>query len=176
MKQRLLIFFGLVLVIGALIACGDASNPSANNTGTTAAPPAANPTQAPAAHFKKGDVVKVGSWQVTVTSVSTSTGTDFEKPDSGKLFLLIKVSIVNLSSSEQTFSSALSFTFRDATGEQLNEAFLSTGGSTPEGKVEAGSKISGTLTYQASKSTRKGTLAFQADITSSGQTIWDITW
>ena len=44
----------------------------------------------------------------------------------------------------------------------------------PDGKVEAGAPLRGQLVYEIPTSMKDYTLSFQADITSSGQTIWDI--
>jgi hypothetical protein len=44
----------------------------------------------------------------------------------------------------------------------------------PDGKVEAAAPLRGQLVYEVPTSIKDYTLSFQADFTSSGQTIWDI--
>jgi hypothetical protein len=44
-----------------------------------------------------------------------------------------------------------------------------------DGKVAAGDKSKGDLTYQVSASQKSFTLAFEADLLSSGQTVWDLS-
>ena len=192
MKRKSLWLLGLIIIIGALLACGQTTNntgtavqdsgastgnQSSQNSTTTQSnqSQAVTPTAAPAAqHFKVGQTVKVGdTWEVTVNSVKTSQGGDFDQPKAGNTYLLVNVSLKNVSSQEQTVSSLLMFKLRDSTGQDYNET-ITTGASAPDGKVEAGSPLRGTLAYEVPTSVHSFTLAFEADMLSSGQTIWDI--
>lgn len=74
-KRFLVLGFALLILIGSLLACGESSN---TNTGTaTNNTPAGNTpaaTQAPAQHFKVGQVVKVGdTWQICKIARAKST-------------------------------------------------------------------------------------------------------
>lgn len=173
MKKRLSILLGLALIVCALIACGESNNTgSVTTNGSTDSTP-----QATAAHFKVGQVVKVGdTWQVTVNSVKTSKGDDFSKPDAGNTYIIINITVKNISSQEQTISSLLNFSFKSADGTKGKDAITLTTGVTPppDGKVAAGDLAKGDLVYEASASQKTGTLAFEADIISGGQSIWDI--
>lgn len=175
MKKRLAILLGFAIILGALIACGESNNTgvassTSNNTSQAQSTPAA------ASHFKVGDVVKVGNtWQVTVNSVKTSQGDDFSKPGAGNIYVIIDVTVKNISSQEQTISSLLNFTYKAADGTQGKESILTTGVSpSPDGKVAAGDVVKGDLVYEVPAAQKTGTLAFQADITSGGETVWDV--
>lgn len=164
----------LATMIVALCACGASDTNNATTT-TAATSQPSQPTPTPQPHFKVGQLVKVGdTWDVTINSVKTSTGTEFDTPKPGNVFLLIDVSLKNISSQELTASSLLMFTLRDSTGQQYTETFTSFTTS-PEGKTPAGSPVRGTLPYEVPTSVHAFQLAFQADPTVPGQAIWDLS-
>jgi len=174
MKKRLALLFGFAIILCSLIACGES-----NNTGTLAnTTPQTQSTSAAAAHFKVGDVVKVGgTWQVTVNSVKNSQGDDISQPAAGNIYVVIDVTVKNISSKEQDISSLLNFTYKAADGTQGQTAILTTGVSpAPDGKIEAGDLDKGDLVYEVPAAQKKGTLSFQADIISDGETVWDISF
>jgi hypothetical protein len=121
-----------------------------------------------------GDQVKVGdTFVVTVSSVKTSKGDEFTKPKSGDTFLVVDVTVKNASKQEQNVSGLLNFDIKDSAGHKYTETILS-GVTPPDGKVEAGGLLKGQLPYEVPTSHHDFTFSFQADITSSGQTIWDL--
>ncbi len=168
--------FAFLVCLLLLAACGS----SATNTGTAVTPTptsaASTPTPTPTpSHFKVGQVVKVGdTWQVTVNSIKTSQGSEFTKPKTGNIFLVVDVTLKNISPSEQQAYSA-QFTLRDATGQEYNETFFDSQYVPPNGKVEAGSPLRGQISYEVPTSQKHFTLAFVASFGAPGQTIWDIT-
>ena len=81
----------------------------------------------------------------------------------------------NISSSEQNVSSLISFNLADKDGQKYTETIDPNAGSTPDGKVEAGSPLKGVIAYEVPSSMKTFALSFQSDITSSGETVWDIT-
>lgn len=171
MKKRLTVLFCFAILLGALLACGESSNAGSLSSTSN------NTTQASAAqHFKVGDVVKVGdTWQVTVNTVKTSHGDDIIKPGSGNIFVIINVTVKNISGKEQDISSLLNFTYKAADGTKGKESVLTTGVSpAPDGKVEAGDTDKGDLVYEVPAAQKTGTLSFQADLISDGETVWDI--
>jgi len=138
------------------------------------------PTPAPASnsnvHYKVGDAVKIGNlFQMTVNSAKTDPGDNFNKPEkAGDTFVLVDVTLKNTSSQEQTVSSLLQFHLRDASGQQYTER-INTNVNAPDGKLEAGDSLKGTLTYEVPTSTHQYVFAFEPNIVESGQTQWDIT-
>jgi hypothetical protein len=127
-------------------------------------------------HFAVGQVVKVGdTWNVTVNSVKTSKGDQISVPKNGNTYIIIDLSMKNISSQEQNVSSLISFNLLDSTGQKYTEAITTLSDiHSPDGKVEAGAPLRGQLVYEVPISTKNYTLSFQTDITSAGQTIWDI--
>jgi predicted RecA/RadA family phage recombinase len=177
--KKTVFLLSLMVFVGALLACGASDNNTGSAVSSTpsSSSPSAKSSQAPASatHFKVGQVVKVGdTWQVTVNSVKTSQGDDMDKPQKGQ-YLLLDVSVKNISSQEQNISSLANFKLTDDTGISYTEAITALGNpNPPDGKVEAGSPLRGTFTYDVPTSVKKFTFSFEPDIMSSGQTIWDI--
>jgi hypothetical protein len=127
-------------------------------------------------HFAVGQVVKVGDiWNVTVNSVKKSAGDEFSKPKSGNTYLIVDLTMKNISSQEQEVSSLVSFNLQDTTGQRYTETITTMSNiHSPDGKVEAGALLRGQLVYEVPTSIHAYTLSFQADFLSVGQTIWDI--
>jgi hypothetical protein len=158
----------LALVI---MACGGSSA----NAGTSVGTSGNNSSSSNASkHFKVGDQVKVGdTFIATVNSFKTNPGDDIFKPKSGNKFVVVDVTLKNVGSTEQNISSLLQFTLKDATGQKYDETIISNV-TPPDGKLAAGDIIKGQIAYEVAASQHDFTLAFEADIISSGQTLWDL--
>ncbi|HEY7094677.1 MAG TPA: DUF4352 domain-containing protein [Ktedonobacterales bacterium] len=153
----------------AILACGGGD---ANNGSTTTGGNSTGSSQQQ--HFTVGDQVKVGdAFVVTVNSVKTSKGDQFIKPKSGNTFLVVDVTIKNAPKSEQNVSSLLNFEIKDSAGQKYTETIL-TDVTPPDGKIEAGGLLKGHMPYEVPSSQHDFVFSFQADITSNGQTIWDL--
>ncbi len=187
-NRRILIIVGSVLGVLVLACCACvgfttlANRGSSPNTGAvagsnqnTTVAATATATSAPSSqHFKVGDHVAVGdTYMVTVNSVKTSQGDAVFKPKSGHTFLIVDVTVKNTSSEEQTLSTLLQFTLKDSTGQKYDETFTADT-TPPDGKIATGDQVKGQMAYEVPKSQHDFTLAFEADILSSGQTIWDL--
>lgn len=164
--------FGLLAIALVIWACGSSSA----NTGTKSSGSSSS-TQSTSKpgnqHFKVGDQVNVGNtYTVTVNSVKANTTADIP-PQAGNEYLIVDVTLKNTSSQEQDLSSLLQFTLKDSTGQKYDES-LTAGTTSPDGKVAAGDVVRGQIAYEVPTSVHDFTLAFEADITSSGQTIWDL--
>ncbi|HLV98776.1 MAG TPA: DUF4352 domain-containing protein [Ktedonobacterales bacterium] len=173
LRVRLYAAIGVMLVAALLIiACGGSS---AANSGAVVTGTVPLPSVTPLPHFKVGEQVKVGdTWIVTVTGVTTTDGDFLSRPADGTTYLVIAVSLTNISSQEQTVSSFLQFSLKDQTGQQYGEAIVDFA-KAPDGKVEAADLIRGNIVYQVPTALHQFTFAFQADITRPGQTLWDIS-
>lgn len=166
--KRFILPLSLCILVAALLACGESTN-----TGTAST---SNSTNAkPAQHFKVGNTVKVGTdWQAVVNSVKTDDGGQYSALKSGNTYLVVDISLTNLSSKEQDVSSALSFTLQDSTGQKYNESIDGNAGATLDGKVAAGSPLRGVIVYEVPSSVKSFVFNFSPDIVSSGQTSWDL--
>lgn len=171
-RIRVLPLIALLLAVGAVImACGSTTD----NTGslTTGSNSASTST---AKHFKVGQQVKVGnSWIVTINSAKTHAATDIDQPKAGDTYLVIDATFKNVSSAEQNLSTLLQVTLKDATGQSYDETITTFANQPPDGKIAAGSVSRGQMVYEVPTSQKSYTLAFESDIVSSGQVIWDIS-
>jgi hypothetical protein len=159
----------LFATAGVILACGGADNAGSTTSGGSSS------TASNATHFKVGDQVKVGdTWVVTVNSAKIHAGTEFDQPKSGDTYLVFDITFKNVSSDEQDLSSLAQLSLKDATGQTYDETIVSFAKGSPDGKVEAGSLLRGQVVYEIPKAQKAFTLAFEADLVSSGQTIWDI--
>ncbi|GHO75171.1 hypothetical protein KSD_29420 [Ktedonobacter sp. SOSP1-85] len=111
-----------------MLACGGSSD----NTGTSTSSSTTSQTSQQVKHFKAGETVKVGdTWEVVVNSAKTSDGDDYTKPDAGNAFLIINVTVKNISNKEQDISSLLNFKLKDKDGTEGKDALLTTGVMSP---------------------------------------------
>lgn len=169
--RRFLPVLALLLAIGgAIMACGSSSDNSGSITSS-----GSSSSSSSAKHFKVGDQVKVGdTWVVTVNSAKLHGPTDIDQPSAGDTYLVLDITFKNVSSKEQTLSTVLQMSLKDATGQTYDDTIVSFAKSAPEGKVEAGDLVRGQLAYEIPKAQKAFTFAFESDVVSSGQTIWDI--
>jgi hypothetical protein len=169
MLLPLLTLLGVLALV--IMACGGSSANAGTSVGTSGNNSSSSNSSK---HFKVGDQVKVGdTFIVTVNSFKTNPGDDIFKPKSGNKFVVVDVTLKNVGSSEQNISSLLQFTLKDATGQKYDETIISNV-TPPDGKLAAGDIIKGQIAYEVAASQHDFTFAFEADIISSGQTIWDL--
>lgn len=188
------VLIAVIALVVALVACGgiiaavtSASKPNAGTASSPTASPSSSqqatsqatsaPAQTGSQTFKVGQVVTVSNtWQITVLSAKTSPGGQFstlQKPSD--VYLLVTVTMKNISSQEQDASSLIQWGLKDGTGQTYDETIDADAPATPDGKVEAGSLLKGTIAYEVPKSMKSFTLSFQSDITSTGEVVWAIT-
>lgn len=171
-RIRILPVIGLLFALGAVVmACGSATD-NAGTLTTGASSTAASTSK----HFKVGDQVKAGNtWVVTINSAKIHAPTDIDQPASGNTYLVIDATFKNISSSEQDLSTLLQLSLKDSTGQKYDETVTTFAQQPPDGKVAAGDIVRGQVAYEVPKAQKSFTLAFESDIVSSGQIIWDIS-
>lgn len=187
-KSKLLLIIGIIVVlvlfacIGAGVLASHGSNPNASTTTNSSTlssndTPGTTSTSVPTnKHYNQTDAVQVGNiYDVEIMSVKTSTGGQIVQPQkSGDVFLVFVIKMKNISSQEQAVSSLISFTLQDINGQKYTEVINPDAGATLDGKIEPGSLLQGSITYEVPASMKSFTLAFQADLLSQGQVIWNI--
>ncbi|MBX5449565.1 DUF4352 domain-containing protein [Thermogemmatispora sp.] len=157
--------------------------PISNSAGASQATPAPAATSSSSSsttstagnvHHKVGETVTFNdSWQIRLNSVTTSPGQDFDQPKAGDRYLLIDVTLLNISNNEQEVAASFNFTLRDSEGREIEMTYVSFASPPPSGKVEPQQKIRGTLVYEISQSQQNFVLSF-SDLMESGQLFWDI--
>ena len=117
-------------------------------------------------------VVVNADWTVTLNKVSTSTGTEFDMPKTGNVFLVVNVTLHNTSGSTQNASSLVQWSLKDTTGQTYNED-IGFGGE-PGGTVAKGGLIRGNIAYEVPKSVHSFILQFVAGIGSNDLAEWNV--
>ncbi len=172
MLLPLLSLLGVLALV--IMACGGTSANSGTSVGANGSSTQNTGSSNSSKHFKVGDQVKVGdTFIVTINSFKTSKGDDFDQPKSGNTFVIVDMTIKNISNEEQDISTDLQCTLKDSTGQKYDETILSNA-TDPGGKLAAGDIVKGQIPYEVSASQHDFTFAFEADIVSGGQTIWDL--
>ena len=185
-KSRTGLIIGAVVLVVALALCGVVSSALSHGatatTGstkvgnTTNATPTMIPTQA--TNYKVGDVVKVGdTWNVTLNSVKTSQGSSYVTPKTGNTFLILDVSMKNLSTQTQAISSVLLFTLRGDDGTKYDITIYPDAGSAIDGSVDAGQPAKGVMVYEVPSSVKSFHLKFASDAIDDNapSATWNIT-
>ena len=101
--------------------------------------------------FKLGDVVELDDVTVGFLDVITSTGSDYNKPEDGKVFVLCEFEISNNSNEELAVSSMLSFdAYCDGYSCSLSlQALMEKGDKAQlDGTVAPGKKMKGVVGYE----------------------------
>jgi hypothetical protein len=171
----LLPLFTLLGVLALVImACGGSSANAGTSVGTSGNSTTTGGSSSSNKHFKVGDQVKVGdTFIVTINSFKTNPGDEFDQPKSGNEFVVVDLTIKNVGSDEQDISTVLQCTLKDSTGQKYDETIISNL-TAPDGKLAAGDLVKGQVAYEVPKAQHDFTFAFEADIISSGQTVWDL--
>lgn len=142
---------------------------------TTTAPTINASTSNTPTPFTVGEQISVGYWNVSVNSAKTSHGDTLFSPKSGTLYLVIDVTVINISSSNQLMASGYYFRLTDSTGQPYNEQFTDFGGP-PEGNIIPNGKLRGQLIYEVPKSEHTFTLQVQGENSVDAPVaIWSIT-
>lgn len=177
----------VLLIIGALSSGGN-SQPQKVNDGSTSgaasgtASDAGGTAQSQGApeSFSIGDTADFDGIQIKVSSAVLSKGSEFVKPDDGKLFLGVIVDIVNNSSNDINISSMANFEAycddyalnQDILGYQAPEI---DGFSQLDGSVAAGKKMNGVIAYQVPEDFKTFDLSISPDFWSSQNVKYTFT-
>lgn len=112
---------GLVGVF--ILACGDVSTTtSASKSGSLGS---GTPVLTPPSHFKVGSHVQIGNeWMITINKVNTFGGGTFDaKPGPGDTYLLIDLTMKNISQAQQN-TSQYDYSLRALNGDKEKQPFL----------------------------------------------------
>ena len=135
-------------------------------------PPPAHATQS-LASGTIGQATPIGLWQVTVNSATTSKGDHAFAPHSGKIFLIVDVTVQNDGSDPQLVSSGLMFILKDGTGQAYNETITDIG-KPLDGTVQAGDKLRGQMIYEVPAGEHSFTFQFQDSTYYANVGMWNL--
>lgn len=169
----LIIFVVLIIIIGA---AGDSEEPV--KVGDT--PQSSTSTNSPNDKntFTVGEIAELQDIQAALISVTESTGSNFNKPSDGNIFVLCEFEITNNSKEEIVISSMMSFEAYcdDYTCTYSLGALLEKGNKNQlDGTVAAGKKFKGVIGYEVPENWRELELHFTPDFWSGKDIIFIAT-
>ncbi len=135
-------FWILIILIIGVIASG-----GSNNNTTTTGSDADIKTE-----YNQGEEAILGNGAITVTKVEKSQGNEWDKPKSGKEFVIVYVTIENKGTDNLSYN-PLYFKMQNSQGQQESMTFTTIDQDTAlqSGELVAGGKVSGTIAFEQPK-------------------------
>lgn len=127
--------------------------------------------------FKTGETVETKLLKASITGIEKPSGNSFNKPADGKEFVLLHLTIENVSTEELNISSILSFSAYvddESINESLSAQIAKEGENTVNGTIAADKKLRGTLGYEVPNNWRQIEIHFKPDLASSTTIKWII--
>lgn len=122
--------------------------------------------------YNIGDVIAMGTTNITVNEVQYPAGDDFNKPNAGFKFLVVDITIENTSATAINVSTLLQMSVKDASGQKFDVNFsasMASGGSSPDGEIAPGEKLRGQVGFQVPENATGLVFVFDADVWGSGK-------
>ncbi len=124
--------------------------------------------------FKIGDSVKAGNLIFTVNSTRTDAGGEFIKPDEGKIYYIIDVTVENTGDEPESVSSLMMFKLIDSDGYNYSVTFGPETKGQLDGEVSTGKKMRGELVYEIPENSSGLELQIDPTVFGSGQIIVEL--
>lgn len=126
--------------------------------------------------FKKGEIAELNNVQVTLTDYKESTGSEYNKPTDGKIFLLAEFEIANNTDKEMAISSMLSFEAYadDYKLDYSVGAMIDKEGSQLDGSIAAGKKMKGWIGWEVPQDYQNVEIYFTDNVWSSDKFVFII--
>lgn len=121
-----------------------------DNTGDEGDADEADKAQDPADKvFSVGEAVQLGDNVLTVTNVERSTGSQFDKPQEGKEYVIVTVKIDNAGDKNITYN-PFDFKMANSQGQIVDQAFtiINTDTALQSGELAPNGSVSGTLAFE----------------------------
>jgi hypothetical protein len=168
-------FVIVALLSLAVVACGSSTKKSASpptSSGSTSSTATSSTTakKSSSAPYKVGDTAKTSGWEVTVYGVMdpwTSTN-QFETPTAGNRFVQVDTQVRNTKSSQQTWSSLLSFKLLDSANRSYNVTSTTAQPGPPDGQVGGGEALRGFVSFEVPTDATGLIFVAQGSITAAG--------
>lgn len=147
--HKVLSIIGVVLafIIIASVAGGGSKTPT-DSTSSTNSTNSSNTEEK--TDFKIAETANIDDRKLTVNSIERnySTGNEYLKPEAGKEFVVVTITIENNGKDSINFNT-FDFKMQDSNGVQLTEDFSAVSdGKLNSGSLAAGGKVTGKIAYQ----------------------------
>ena len=164
MKKVLISILILSCIFFLLAGCNDVK-PEKVDKETTGEPHAKTET------YKIGDSVKAGNLIFTVNSTRTDEGGEFIKPDEGKIYYMVDVTVENTGSESEAVSSLMMFKLFDSDGYNYSVTIGPETKGSVDGEISAGRKLRGELAFEIPQDAEGLELEIDPSIFGNGQII-----
>ena len=143
-RKWLWILGGIIVVIIIIVAASGGNNEPTKVGETNMV--SSNTNQQ--TEFAVGDKIKIDDYTMTVNKVERNwqSPADYDKPESGKEYVLVEVTITNEGSSSISYNT-FDFKMQDSDGVQKTETYTMSTNKLNSGDLAPGGKITGNLTY-----------------------------
>lgn len=122
--------------------------------------------------YKIGDVIAMGTTNITINEVQYPTGDQFNQPNAGFKFLVVDLTIENTSTTAISVSTLLQMSVKDPNGQKFDVDLMASvvsGGSSPDGEIAPGEKLRGQVGFQVPENATGLVFVFDADVWGSGK-------
>lgn len=155
---------------------GDTKASTESNNNSNDAEPVISEEPDKEVTFKKGEIAELNNVQVTLTDYEESTGSEYNKPDDGKVFLLAEFEIANNTDKELAISSMLSFEAYadDYKLDYSVGAMIDKEGSQLDGSIAAGKKMKGWIGWEVPQDYQNVEIHFTDNVWSSDKFVFVI--
>ncbi len=154
----------LLIIIGVASSGGNSTPTKVGETNTN--------TVSTSTQYKVGDVIKIGDYTLTVNKATRNwqSPADYDKPEAGKEYVLVEVTITNEGKSSASYNT-FDFKMQDSNGVQKTETFTMADNKLNSGSLAAGGKITGNLVYDVPQDDAGLKLLFNPTFWSQGVVI-----
>lgn len=124
--------------------------------------------------FAIGDIVEIGTISLIVNGIKEIPGNDFAKPEEGKKFLVVDVTVENKSDKTEAISTLLQMSLKDSSGQKYDidlMAQTASGGTSVDGELAAGEKVRGDVGFQVPADATGLHFEFDASVFGSGKAL-----
>lgn len=118
--------------------------------------------------YNKGEIAVLGDSAITVTKVEKSQGNSWDKPASGKEFVIVTVAIENKGQKNLSYN-PYDFKMQNSQGQQESMTFTTIDQDTQlnSGELIPGGKVTGTITFEQPKGDTNLALIYNNNVWSS---------
>ena len=155
----------IIIVIVGIASAGSNNNDTTTQTSSSSATSTA---QNEKTEYNQGEEAILGKGAITVTKVEKSQGSEWDKPKSGKEFVIVYLTIENKGNDNLSYN-PLYFKMQNSQGQQESMTFTTVDQDTSlqSGELIPGGKVSGTITFEQPKGDTGLILIYSDNIWSS---------
>lgn len=143
-------FWIIIIVIVGIANIG--SNNDNTTTKTSSSSSTTSAMQNEKTEYNQGEEAILGKGAITITKVEKSQGTQWDKPKSGKEFVIVHLAIENKGNSNLSYN-PFYFKMQNSQGQQESMTFTTVDQDTSlqSGELIPGGKVSGTIAFEQPK-------------------------